>query len=353
MPDLATQIRDYVDAIDPPVTIQDVQEILDGRREVGTHATRPPRTPLARIGLGAVAVVTVAVALVLALVMAPSESPPSSAATVLADTALVAASSPGLASSGPDRYLFYEVTQTLIASTPEPVGVRQFPMVTVETVDTWVAPDGSGRQRLDVTGRHLLVPADRGAWVAAGSPSFGPPLGVTDTKYPTATGQPVGGPLVPGPGGTWSLSYPDTKQYPTEPSALERAIEQQFRVTDGPTTVFLIAGNLLQANSSPALRSALFELIKGLPGVQLLGQRRDTSGRRGVGVAIDGFGNRYVLVFDPRTSAVLGENVETLGTSTLGERIPKGTVVQSTVYGPSGLSASTTQFPSGTTLPDG
>ena len=148
-----------MDAVDPPVTVQDVQEILDGR-EVGTDATRPPRTPLARVGVGAVAVATVVVALVLALVIAPSEPPPSSAATVLGDTALVAASSPGLAPSAPNRYLFYEVTQTLLASAPEPVGVRQFPMVTIETIDTWVAPDGSGRQRIDVTGRHLLLPAE-------------------------------------------------------------------------------------------------------------------------------------------------------------------------------------------------
>ena len=127
--------------------------------------------------------------------------------------------------------------------------------------------------------------------------------------------QPNGGPLVSGPGGSWNLAYPATTDYPTDPGALKSVIAQTFQVTGDATTYFLIAGTLLQTGASPPLRAALFELIKGLPGVQLQSSATDPAGRQGVGLFIDGFGNQYELIFDTATSAVLGEETRALATT--------------------------------------
>ena len=69
-----------------------------------------------------------------------------------------------------------------------------------------------------------------------------------------------------------------------------------------------IATNLLrETDASPALRAAIYKVAATIPGVEVLGPARDHSGRLGIGLAYNTAGARSELIFDPRTSALLGE----------------------------------------------
>ena len=88
--------------------------------------------------------------------------------------------------------------------------------------------------------------------------------------------------------------------------------------------------------------------MEQLPGVTLLGPTKDASGRVGVGVALSTPHIRHILVFNPRTSAVLGElSVTRTKTSVLGTQVPKGTVIDFTTFGKSGVTSSITHLPGG------
>jgi hypothetical protein len=186
---------------------------------------------------------------------------------------------------------------------------------------------------------------------AAGSPRVTLPVGVTDTLFPTKRLS-SGGPVVRGAHGEYYLSYLDSSKFPTQPVALQKYMKHYFGITGGPTTTFLLAGDVLQVGASPALRSAIFQLIDHLPGVSYLGSTKDVAGRSGVGVAIDGYGNRYILVFNPKNSAVLGEKIFANKTTTHhGESIPKGTLVGFETFGTIGITSSTSTFPDGASAP--
>ena len=61
----------------------------------------------------------------------------------------------------------------------------------------------------------------------------------------------------------------------------------------------------------PKLRAALYEIVSTLDGVQLIGETTDELGREGIGVGYWDGENLEVLIFDPSTSAILGERSET------------------------------------------
>ena len=118
---------------------------------------------------------------------------------------------------------------------------------TANTQQTWVAPDGSGRQRLTVDGPpRFLRRQDRAAWVAAGRPKLVPAS--TDGTYP-AGGYPAGNQAAP-------------SGLPTNPGELLPAIVKRFE--GGRSSVeetFETAGTLLQDSGSPALRAALYRML--------------------------------------------------------------------------------------------
>jgi hypothetical protein len=304
----------------------------------------------------AVAVVaSLAVALVTALLIVPTRSPESSAAATLNEAARVAASRPGGPVPGAHQFLYYEMTQGGVQATPSWAGHSSVLYNDRETLDTWVAPNGSGRQRITSGPDTVVLPSQRAEWESPHT-LVTPPT-TSDTTFPTtfAGGHPVGGPLVVprGANSSYLLSSPDTARFPTQPAALERAIKKYFGVTaGGSSTIFFLAGDALQVGASPALRAALFKLVEQLPGVTLLGRTKDASGRVGVGVALSTPHNRNILVFDPHTSAVLGElTVTRTKTSVLGTRVPKGTLISFTTFGKSGVTSSITRLPDGAVVP--
>ena len=352
MPELSEMIRDHVDAVAPHVTLEDVWA-----RTSGTFAARsagPKRRSHRRAGV-AVAALALAGALVAVLVIVTAASPQSSAAATLNRAALVAASRPSGPVAGTHQYLYYEMTQGGIQATPSWDGHTSVLYNESETLNTWVAPNGWGRQRITYSPDTVVLPSQRAEW--DGPHTLVTPPTTSDTAFPTrfAGSHPVGGPLLI-PSGTQSsyvLSYPATAKFPTQPAALERSIERYFHLNhEGTTSTFFSAGNILQVGASPTLRAALFRLVEQLPGVTLLGPTKDASGRVGVGVALSTPHIRHILVFNPHTSAVLGElSVTRTKTSVLGTQVPKGTVIDFTTFGKSGVTSSITHLPGGGVIP--
>jgi len=351
MLDLSEEIRDHVQKVCPPVTLSEVRVIAD---KFDDKDSPPRRSRRMLVLVVACLLVTVLVAAVL-IQVAPEGAPSTSAAATLAEAARVAASRPAGSVPGPHQYLYYEVTGAVLSDGPAATGGKEFPVVSVQRTQTWVAPDGSGRQRITTTRTSLLLPSQQKAWKAAGSPGADAGFRNSDTTLPDSSAGrfgPPGGPFVLGPGNTWRLSYPDTTHFPTQPSALERAIKKYYGVTGGFSTVFALAGDGLQVGASPALRAALFKLVERLPGVSVIGQTKDEAGRPGIGVSMTSGGIRTVLIFDPQTSAVLGETFVQTKASNIGGAtvIPKGTLVGFKTFGSTGVSDSVSSVPSGTAV---
>jgi hypothetical protein len=80
-----------------------------------------------------------------------------------------------------------------------------------------------------------------------------------------------------------------------------------------------------------------------LPGVQLIGAVHDQLRRAGTAVAYVSQGLRHELIFDPKTSALLGEQITVADPSQA--RGLTGKVVESVTYLSSGVVDSTTATP--------
>lgn len=342
MDDLTDILEHLID--DSRLPAQPSMEQLKERADRRSRRRLPNRSvvvvPL--VGIAAAALVVV---LVLQLLPASGQHPTSAAAAVLNEASSVAANLPASQVPGPGQYLYYRTTQGSVQDSGAPLGERNFLLYSTETIDTWVAPDGSGRQRIVVAAPHLLYPADQSAWEAAGSPNYEvQSAGVFDTKFPSTTR--IGGPLIEEVNGENYLAYPDDSKIPTDPSALKQYLNR-YDHNSGPATTFIIAGDLLQEGASPALRSALFQVVEQLPGVKVLGPTKDEAGRPGLGIALDvGTGDRSVLVFNTKTSAVLGlKSLVGPSASVYGVPVPEGTLAGFTNFGPTGVVSSTSVVP--------
>lgn len=175
------------------------------------------------------------------------------------------------------------------------VGGRGFSALIPHAREAWIGVDGSGRLR-ETSGEPIFLgPGDRAAWQAAGSP----PLleRTSDRRF--------------GPGG---LHRPDLASLPTDPVELYRVVRERAEQTDVPTNVemLVVIGDLLRETAAPPpLRAALYRVAARIEGVELIGPVSDRAGRRGLAVGItsdySGARQRKILVFDPDTSALLGE----------------------------------------------
>jgi hypothetical protein len=185
-------------------------------------------------------------------------------------------------------------------------GDRSWSVLESTTREEWVAFDGSGRMRLVSEPARFIGTKDRAEWVAAGRPDF-LPLGFerrTENRWLAA------GSLGRG-----------VEELPAEPQALLTRLryEAESEPDQMPVPAAMlqrIAEDLRDPGASPALRQALFKVLKRVPGMESFGEATDPTGRHGVAVGLTanykGVPSVYTLVFDPRTSTVLASEIRAL-----------------------------------------
>jgi hypothetical protein len=305
--DLLRQIGHDVPSADA-ATKQSAREalvVLATAPPVGRRWQRVP-IPLPRLA-GAVA--TVALAAVIMFGVLPTVTGPSAAAAALNRVADVAAALP----DGPvNGYRHTESEGAYLSGVggwpDHPNGIWALVPVSSEF---WIKPDGSGRL-IQSRGEPIWFgPADRAAWQAAGSPDLRS-TPYSDTRFgPTPPGVAPRTPQVE-PG---SLYFQDVASLPTDPGSLRQLIDERAAANGGSTDYerFSIIGDLLRETAAPPkVRAALYRVAAGLTGVELIGSMKDRAGRTGTAVSMTNAQSsrgleQRVLIFDPRTSALLGE----------------------------------------------
>lgn len=261
-------------------------------RTVRDHA--PRRRPHLGRGLTrhrrrlvAVAAAT-ALAAVLAGVLVFSAGPtaqPAGAAEVLRQTAAVAAaeSGPGLF-PGPHQLIFRKTDQLqleewapgewtasyggVITSKP----TTTFAGYVRSTEEAWMSTKRRGRQRIVLGHMSFLSAAERHRWQAAGSPlpiPFSGETAATPEEHVLQSRRGVRDvEVLDGPG------YGKFAKLPTAPAALRHTLERKQAARKGKVDNGRVIAELWdileKANTSPALRAAVFNALAEEPGITLL-----------------------------------------------------------------------------------
>jgi hypothetical protein len=117
---------------------------------------------------------------------------------------------------------------------------------------------------------------------------------------------------------------------PTDPDKLLRAVHEQAHRygDDRDAASFAFIGDLLRESlMSPELSAALYRVAAKIPGVELVRDAVDATGRHGVAVARVNAGERTEWIFDKATFEYLGE---------------RSYLVEDTDGGPAGMLTATT-----------
>lgn len=182
---------------------------------------------------------------------------------------------------------------------------------------TWRGCDDSGLIREQAGPPRFFTLDGQRRWEAAGSPEL--PGGLHQT--------------VLAPGCMESRrSQERAALLPTDPVALLAAITQGHRGDGLPgEEAFSAIRRLLRTPEAPLeLCRALYQAVRGLPGVVGLGEVVDCAGRAGLGIETQLAGYLLRLVFDPHSWRMLGEQ-ETL-TNPEFDYAPVGTITGWAVY---------------------
>jgi hypothetical protein len=295
----------------------------------------------------------------------PLDVPAASAAVVLDRAAQAAMRSTSVVPSR-GQYGFVKVEAGTVIGTGSAVGAQGLSWnvwVRLSQVKSdWYSADGSGRERIVRTSTSFLTGRDRAIAQAHGTTlarlTVTSPR-VIDGAFPPRAAESVG-----------FLPYWQIGRLPTQPAALQGALDRLILASDSgsgqgalrrqlradPAGLFGPISQFLFLPTSPQLRAALFRVLAGLPGVQLLGHQRDRLGRRGIAVAVThGAPDRVreELLFDPATSNLLQTQTVVLHTSSAsrGPSMPARTVVEYTDFVSRGVVGSITQLPGGHHLP--
>jgi hypothetical protein len=272
-----------------------IEESDDGvesatRTAVQVGAAPKTRHRSFRVLLGAAAAVAaLVIALLVSLVVVPTGTPGGPAKSAAAELRLFASQAGNVATLAPGQY-FYSALEIPVTE----FGVRITPTSTINeyqntTWQVWVNGDGNGRavQTIDPT-LHFFSAADRAAWVAAGSPASSFPPSPSPRTLVISPNSPD---LSAGP-----ASIMDASNLPTDPSSLEKVLasgrfsgQLRFPQLCQTETCAVVAGaaSLLQGPDigvTPALRSALFEVLARVPGMTNLGNVTDKGGQSGIGL---------------------------------------------------------------------
>jgi hypothetical protein len=245
-----------------------------------------------RLPAAALLAVGVTTALVVGLLPGTIGTPRSAAAAALNHLASQAAQQPTSLASG--QYFYTDIEQPTTITTASGLPGGPYTFYESGVVQTWVAADGSGRRvtTTDPTPRFFSA-AEQAKWMAAGEP----PLVTAPNPQPTQTFGPGSAAEVNGP-----IPLYDVSTLPTDPDALAAALGKDvpgsgdlgalppgIAALDVESNLFERTAALLQGpdvGETPALRSALFEVLASVPGVQLLGTVTDPAGQTGLGIQL-------------------------------------------------------------------
>jgi hypothetical protein len=319
------------DTISGPESLE-AQMIFD-RLKNASPSHRPHPLKLGGFTLSALGVAAVVALLISSFVPGSPTRPTSAAAAALARLADVAAAQPPTDAPGPGQYQYTASEATYQAcGGDQPAYCYNMP----QQRQFWVGADGSGRIFETVGTPTFSTAADHAAWVAHGSPDIS--TAPSDTTYGPGT-------LSDGPGNLSTL--------PTDPAQLGTMLSAR-KVEGGPpgpAEDFTQIGDLLrETDASPALRSAVYRMAATIPGVQLLGTVTDHDGRSGIGLGrVNSDGEEFEYIFDPSTSALLGEEDIATRPDAGYHGATAGTVLDWAVYLSSGIVDSLSSTPTGTT----
>jgi hypothetical protein len=277
------------------------------------------KRPITWIGLAAA--VAAMVVLVQSLLPPGGGGPPLSAAAQLRQLGRIAADTPS-PTPGPGSYLYFEITESSDQGFSSLQGGGSFFVSVQETLQRWVAADGSGRQVTTVTAVSFPTEADKAAWEKAGEPPIPEAGDVTTDNFDTGS----------------FPSFAELSSLPTDPSSLDQAIRggKAGPTPPGDYGVWVGISNLIgQPEASASLRQGLFEVAATLPGVVSLGDRTDPLGRQGIGLSLNRGPATEVMIFDPQTSALLSWQSETAGAPSGSEAFGPASVVGSDTATPS------------------
>lgn len=220
---------------------------------------------------------------------------------VLAKVAEAAADQPAVDTSMPYRY---EKTQSRYLDGAVWSKTLAWSYFDSETVEEWVAADGSGRRHRVVAPVRFAAPEDREAWEAAGRPDFEPHAWTGYSKDETLR-----------PSSESNRVYrEELSGLPTDPAEIsEWLVDQVMKSHNGFSpavrSLSLVSDLLNNPLVTPELRAALYEAEGRLPGIEYFGKATDAIGRPGVAIGAEsansGAPTRYSLIFDPKTSQVL------------------------------------------------
>jgi hypothetical protein len=259
-------------------------------------ASPPPRKPRPRrrllvpaFGAGLAAIVAVA------LLVGGGARPDEAAAAALEELADAARAQPPTLAPGDARFLYFRLEgDGYLAMAGEPPfnrGIRTeddfgFLVEFRHTQEVWIGEErGRIRNRFgDVT---LASRRDRDAWEAAGRP-----------KLPLSQGI-------------------ERLRIPTDPDELLEQLQRRAEGQDeGNVWIFttMITDYLREWGITPEQRATLLEAAARVPGIELLGERKDPKGRPGVGFAMvdEQEHARHTLIIDRDTGELLAQRSETL-----------------------------------------
>jgi hypothetical protein len=307
MPDLFERIREYVDAVEPPVTLDDVWAVLrDGqprRRRFG---------PAFVLG-GAV---TVAAAALLIVVLLPNlpNAPVYQPVAAAAQLRQIAARAAGqlVPSLGGDQWLRTRQTVAFSAQVTE-VGTIRTPdaQASVQaTIGTWSNTNGQACVSASAAPAQFEHSSNEAAWKAAGlldRPVDQPITGCTNI---TADENQSGGM-------TATTGVTDVSGLPTNTSVLAhelttgttgiRALDQ-LTTEDDQNLGFERAAILLvgpDAGASPVFRSALYGALATMPGIRTLGTVKTHTRASGTGFSAGTSAGQSTIVVDPTSGALV------------------------------------------------
>ncbi|MBJ7348625.1 MAG: CU044_5270 family protein, partial [Thermoleophilaceae bacterium] len=131
--------------------------------------------------------------------------------------------------------------------------------------------------------------------------------------------------------GTHELTRREVLNYPTNPAAIFRRLQRETKDfgSDSDREVFVLLNDALRGQILPAkLRAGLLNTLALVPGVKYEGETKDLAGRPGLAVSRKStYGTSQLVIFDPKTSLVLGEREILIKKSREFRGWPVGTVI--------------------------